>query len=78
MNERETVDALGEWFASQGFGPRDAVPIMAKAMVVAVISACHHSNNLQDATDGVLAASRLVLEAYDGMLAVGRKRGKRK
>ena len=77
-NDAATVDALGSWFASQGIGPAKAVPIMAKAMVVAVISACRHTDNLQDTTDGVMAASKLVLEAYRDMLEVNGKMGKRK
>ena len=72
-DEGVAVDALTAWFASQKIGPFDAVPIMAKAMVVAVISLNCRSKQLQSTTNGVMAASRLVLEAYKGILEEGKK-----
>lgn len=65
---RDAVDALGAWFDSQGIGPAEAVPIMATAIVVAVISTHHGAKDLQPTTDAVMAASRLVLQVYEAML----------
>jgi hypothetical protein len=71
----EAAEALIQWFENQDIDPFDSVPIMAAAMITACVSLSktkYHDDRskaaLQDITNRVQAASRLVLETYADML----------
>ena len=71
MDKKETdqaVDALIQWLYSQDISPLDAVPVLAKAMVAAVVSMSRGQPDLKVTADGVEAASSLVLQTFMDML----------
>jgi hypothetical protein len=62
------VEALIAWFESQEISPADAVPVMAKAMVVAVASLARktgdYDTDLADLKESVRIASEMIPEAF--------------
>lgn len=73
--ENQAVDALSSWFQSQDISPADAVPILIKGIVVALVCACHgqsRTETLKGVREGVKLASGMLSETLDNMVWTGK------
>ena len=71
----KSVEALIAWMKGQDIGPTDAVPILAGAIVVAVVSYGKSLGWTEQAEyNSVVMAGQAVVETYVKMKVEGRKR----
>lgn len=74
--ENKLCDALIQWFQGQGIGPADAVPIMAKAIIVAVVCLVRSNEGADPKKamdDGIELAFGMIQRTLD---EIARKGGK--
>lgn len=74
--ENKLCDALIQWFQDQGIGPTDAVPIMAKAIIVAVVCLVRDNEGADPKKamdDGIERAFGMIQRTLD---EIARKGGK--
>lgn len=77
-DEDKATDALIMWLRSQDISPGDAIPILVKGIIAALVSCCHGAGRdkratLNDVRAGAKIAADLLTETLDN-LAVRVKR----